>query len=104
MTRFRSILLFVAVAAFVTVLGCGGGDDGETVPALSKAEFIKKADAICKKADEQQINEMARAEKEIPGDFNDRERQFEIVLQGALPPVEREAEQISELGIPTGDE
>lgn len=88
-----------AVIAAIAVLasGCGSGD--ASAESLPKAQFTRKADAICERANEAQLAAIGNAigsGREVNG------AKHELAL--VLPPVQREVEEISELGAPIGDE
>jgi hypothetical protein len=97
-----SVLALAAVAA-----GCGGGDDtSDSSATLTKAEFIKAADAICGDANKQsQKDAEAFAEK---NDFT-LEKATEEQLEDAIsavfvPSLNQQVEELSALGAPDGDE
>jgi hypothetical protein len=51
--RFVALLAALAALALI-VAGCGGGSDGtETTSSLTKAEFVKKGNAICADVNEE---------------------------------------------------
>ncbi len=98
-----SVLALAAVAA-----GCGGGDDsGDSSSAtLTKAEFIKQADAICGDANDQSQKDAEEFAKE--NDFT-LEKASEEQLEDAIaavfvPSLNQQAEELSALGAPEGDE
>jgi len=103
--------LLAAVAALVAlaalVAGCGGGDSttDETV-TLTKAEFIKQGDAICKKGNDQSEKEAEEFAEE--NDFTlekaSKEQIEEAVAEVLVPNVNQQAEELDELGAPEGDE
>lgn len=106
-----SKLLTAAVAAAVLVglvAGCGGGDEttDETV-TLTKAEFIKQGDAICKEGN-QEINkgfEDFYEENDLPENQEpNKEQSIEIVETVILPSIQQQGEGIRDLGAPEGDE
>jgi hypothetical protein len=101
-----AIAVLVALAALVA--GCGGGDDttDETV-TLTKAEFIKQGDAICKQGNEEieEGFEDFAEENDVPKNKEpSNEQGVEIVETVILPNVQQQAEEIRELGAPEGDE
>jgi len=99
--KAATVVLLLVLVAF----GCGGGDDSAvTTSSLSKAQFIKQANAICEQADEDQFAGMAKVEKEVSGNIESQANEEEMVISGALPPIQREAEEIAALGAPSGDE
>jgi len=102
---------FLAVAAALVVLaaivaGCGS-DDSDTTASLTKTEFIKQADAICKK-EEAKIGGEFKAfakENDIPLDKEpNNEQSEELVEEILIPNVQNQADGIRELGTPSGDE
>jgi hypothetical protein len=101
----------LAVAAALIAIGCGGE------ATLSKAEFIKRADAICGKVDEAQVgeygayvrthpavakklNELTVSEKQPEG-IAARQQLYRAII---IPSILQEAEDIEALGAPDGDE
>lgn len=104
--------LLALVAALVAV-GCGGGGEA----TLSKTDFIKRADAICEKADSAEIGEFfayARAHPKLlkrlheltssdqpPRGVVAREKAYGAI---APPSILKEAEEIEALKPPSGDE
>jgi hypothetical protein len=94
---------FVALAAIVA--GCGS--DSETTESLTKAEFIKQADAICKKEDAKIESEFKSFAKEngIPLDKEPNPEQGEELVEEILiPNVQNQSEAIRDLGAPSGEE
>lgn len=105
--RTQLVSLF-AGAIVVTLLaaGCGGSDESSAgADAISKQEFIAKADAICKKGTErmqgailaglknpQSLSKVSQAEQE------------ELVESAMVPSIKREVRELRALGIPEGDE
>jgi hypothetical protein len=104
--------LLAALAALVAlaplVAGCGGGDDttDETV-TLTKTEFIKQGDAICKEGNKE-IQEGFKdyaEENDLPQDkAPSNDQGVEITETVILPNVKQQAEEISDLGAPEGEE
>ena len=101
-----------AIVLGAIVAGCGGGDDSsssggdETAAALSKAEFIKQADAICLKGNESIASEAEDFAEENDVDTEDptEAQQEEVVSEVVGPGVRQQAEEINELAAPSGDE
>jgi hypothetical protein len=105
-----SKLLTAAVAAAVLVMlvaGCGGGDEttDETV-TLTKAEFIKQGDAICKKGNDQSEEEAEEFAEEngFTLEKASNEQLEEAVAEVLVPSLNQQAEEIDALGAPEGDE
>jgi hypothetical protein len=97
-----------ALAAFaVLVAGCGGGDDTtDSTASLTKVEFIKQGDAICKES-----NKQSEAEAEEFAEDNDfklegasKGQLEEAVTEVLVPSLNQEAEELDALGAPEGDE
>jgi hypothetical protein len=106
----RLIVLFAGVVAIAVIAaGCGSSSDEstETTAALTKAEFIKQGDAICEKCnkhDEAEFESFAKehelSEKKEPT----KAQQEELVTDVVLPSISKQAEELRELGVPSGDE
>jgi hypothetical protein len=100
----RSSFLTVTIMAILLGLVACGGSDDDSSPTLTKAEFIKRADAICKKADAKQESAVRAYEKENPEALSTPAGQEEFILDIGLSPITVELDEISELGVPEGDE
>jgi len=103
------IALLAALAAIsMIVVGCGGGGDSSSDSAsISKARFVKQADAICEKGTKEnqaEFEEFAKenglSEKKEPTKAQQEEAVTEIVAPG----VQKQIEEIDALGAPEGDE
>lgn len=79
----------------------GGDGDGSR---LTKAEFIKRADAICERIDEEQLNRLQRVVKEDPSIIEDDQAEAELAISVGMPLIKQQAAEIEELGAPAGDE
>jgi hypothetical protein len=107
--------LFAVLAIGLVAAGCGSSDDsttgstdgGETSTAsITKPELIKQGDEICTTGNEA-IEEEAEAfaeENEIDTEKATTEQQEEVVAEVVAPQVKAQAEEISALGAPSGDE
>lgn len=116
MSKRGPIALLAGVLAAVLILvGCGGGgsDDStstssdSSTAALSKAEFIKKADAICTAGGKRTQEEFAAytKEKKLTGKQEPTPAQLtEVSDEIQVPALKRQAEEIRALGAPTGEE
>ncbi|HEU4739483.1 MAG TPA: hypothetical protein VFS54_10445 [Solirubrobacterales bacterium] len=105
-----SKLLIAAVAAAALaalVAGCGGGDEttDETV-TLTKAEFIKQGDAICKESGDQSEKEAEEFAEEngFTLEKASTEQLEEAVAEVLVSTLRQQADEISALGAPEGDE
>jgi hypothetical protein len=98
------VAVLVALAAIVA--GCGGGDDSDTSGSLTKPEFIKKADAICEEGNKSintEVDEFAKEKGTTPEKMT-KEQQEEFVEQVVAADIRSQAEEIGDLGAPSGDE
>ena len=96
-----------AVLAFVVaaLIGCGG--DSSTSNTLTKAEFIKQADAMCRQAENQKNKDVEAAfdnPKKSGISQEGAKGDDELVNEVALPPLRKMTEELSELGAPEGQE
>jgi hypothetical protein len=96
------------LAVTVVIMGCGGGDDDEaTASSITKAEFIKQADAACEKGEKQmQVAFGAFSQEKQQEGVNKPTPELydELVAAVVVPPIEQEADEIRALGAPDGDE
>jgi hypothetical protein len=107
---FFSLSLALTVVSLLP--GCGGGKDAsvskaaETGP-LTKAEFIKEGDEICRKADVTQTRE-ARAyrkehEKEL-AKLAPIPAEEKLIVAITLPSIRQQMKELEALGAPKGEE
>lgn len=114
--RVRLTALLIAALVIAAVAsGCGGGgngsssgDDGDaTATSISKAEFIKEADAVCTQGGKRTRAKFAVffEEKAIPeGQEPSTEQLEEIGTKIMVPALEEQVEEVRKLGFPAGDE
>jgi hypothetical protein len=88
-------LLVAGLLATLFLVACGGSEK-----SLSKAEYIKQGDAICKETDKRQAKEYS-ARVEATGSGMTTEQ---IVKAIVLPSVLRESEELDALASPQGEE
>jgi hypothetical protein len=109
----RLIAMLAAVLAVAIVAaGCGSSSDTgssdttETAAALSKAAFVKKADAICTVGNESIENEADEFAKEnnVNTEKPTQAEKEEVIVAVVAPSVRKQGEEIAELGTPSGDE
>ena len=92
-----------AAIALGFALGCGGGDDETGSAALTKAQFIKQADAICAERTEERSQNIASREKEASKDAEQVD--YDTTLKEVVgPSLRREAEEFKALSPPEGNE
>jgi hypothetical protein len=111
MNRGGVLSLLATLAALLVAAGCGSsGSDEVTVQtgSLSKATFIKKADAICEAARSEFLAKLQRFLKDhqkilVSGDVEAKKALLPEILESLLQPnIEGQVEQISTLGAPKG--
>lgn len=103
----RVLILAVGAATLATVAGCGGdsaedqasGDDQTVTAPIAKAEFVRKATAICEGLTERLLEETEEREGEEQGGSK-----AEAVRTRLVPIVENEIDELRALGAPKGDE
>jgi hypothetical protein len=99
----RLVLSVAALAAFVSLLaGCGGGGGDES--ALSKAQFIKQADTLCKKMDTRLYAKLQRIGRLYPEGGSQQVVLEKFLLGVILPEIQQEARELGDLPAPKGDE
>jgi hypothetical protein len=93
------VLVAAGLAAALVVAGCGSSD------SISKAEFIKKADAVCKKGEEEVQKDFGAFAKTHENVKKPTEADYaELVDAVLVENVEDEVDAIRALGAPEGDE
>jgi hypothetical protein len=111
----RALIVFVLATALVS--GCGDDSSGSSTPeapaevttgSLSKASFIKQADAICQKETEAMQRELttylASRTKNKSVQSPLVEYADEVIEKIVGPAYDAQIEQIAALGAPEGDE
>lgn len=104
MPRLTKHSPILAIAIFASLIsGCGGS--GGSAP--SKAEFIKQADDICVRMDATVLRGIKNLAKKYPAltkNVPEDAALEKAVSVVALPEIQKEAEEISALRAPKGDE
>jgi hypothetical protein len=100
---FALILTVGLVAA-----GCGSSNNSSTstTAALTKAEFLKKGNAVCKKGN-QQINTAANqtfSRKKYPNGPPPKSLQVKFATDTVIPSIQTQINGIKALSPPSGDE
>lgn len=93
---------FAVLLAALAGFGCGG-DDG-SASALTKAEFIREADGICKKGEARIEVGAEEFAKEHEGEQETQAQLKALVAEVVVPGIQAQAEKLAELGAPEGDE
>src|SRR5438270_5181613 len=93
----------LAAPLILVVVAAGCGSSSKSTPALTKAEFLKKGNAICKKGN-QQINQVAHKvfpnQKARPS----RAQVTKFATGTIIPSVQSQISGVKALGAPKGDE
>jgi hypothetical protein len=100
----RFVALLAGVAALVMLMGGCGGSDEEP---LTKAEYLKKADAICAKASSEMAADYQAFAKENEikkGELPSSAQGREVAKALYLPNLQRRVESLATLSSPSGDE
>jgi hypothetical protein len=108
--------LFAAVLVAI-VAGCGGGgsssgsSSGDTSggeeAALTKKQFIAKADGICESKDEelnQEVEKYVKEEGLSETKKPSKDQEIELVENYVVPNIRSQGEEIGDLSAPEGDE
>jgi hypothetical protein len=103
--RFIAVL-FGALVGAMLIAGCGSSDNSETTASLTKAQFLKQGNAICKAGNEETNEGFESFSKEHNlGHKEPSEAQFEELSETVLAPsVSKQIEEVRALGTPEGDE
>jgi hypothetical protein len=108
----RSPTGWLAFVAILTVgliaAGCGSSNSSSTTSttALTKAEFLKQGNAICKKGN-QQINKVGHqtfSKKKYPNGPPPKSALTKFTTDTAIPTIQTEIDGVKALGAPAGDE
>lgn len=98
------ISIATSIVAACLLASCGESDGGTTA-ALSKAGYVKQAEAICTKVNREAEAAAAAWKKSFPGGVAEAEKHSNDGLRKVLiPALEREAEQLETLTPPSADE
>jgi Flp pilus assembly protein TadD len=103
-TPTRGIALAASLALVLVVAGCGSSSkSNSTTPALTKAEFLKKGNAICKKGT-QQINQAANKAFPKSKGKPSQAQMTKFATDTIIPSVQTQISGVKALGAPKGDE
>jgi len=104
--RCRLLISVLGIAtATCLAVGCGSSNGSFGSAALSKPEYIERAEAICTKINREAEAAATAWKKEFPGGAAEAEKHPDDGLRKVLiPALEREADQLEALVPPTGHE
>lgn len=102
MTKTKTYLPFLmalsGLLVWVGIAGCGSGDE-TAAASLPKDKFIKQADLICSDASIEQAKKAAVYLEDHPD-----AKEADLVVPAGIPPLEKELEELEDLGAPIGQE
>jgi len=100
----------VALLLLGVGVGCGGGG-GDTTSEITKAQFVKKANAICadysskrSAAAEKKYNEPVNGAGDKASEAEFRKLGEEVLEESIIPILNEQQEKLESLGAPAGDE
>jgi hypothetical protein len=91
------------IAIVLVVAGCGGGGDSSTA-ALTKAQYVKQANAVCKKGQQEReaaVNELA---EEVKPGADVSELPKAGLVKAVIGPLGNMVDELAALPAPEGDE
>lgn len=103
----RGVSIFAAMLAVAALVsGCGGGGDSSSEGgSISKATFVKQAEAVCKSNTRRLQRDIIRVLRTKHGIRKPSQKE-NVYLVGAVivPNVRREVKELRALSVPSGDE
>jgi len=98
---------FVVAAAVLLIVGCGNDSSSETA-TLAKHQFLKQANAICKKSVEAQMagfqQGLGESKQSQAKGNHDQEELRKILTKPIFKAVQKMIDEVSALGLPEGEE
>lgn len=107
MSKRFTVLLATVVAFAAIAAGCGSSSDDSTeVVVLTKTEFIEQGDAICTKGSKQIEKEADEfvEDNDVNTENPSKEDQEEVITTVVGPALQTQADELSALGAPEGEE
>jgi len=102
------LIATASTVLLVVAFGCGSNDDGSETPSapLTKAQFIKQADQICKeRLKEKDEAVKATLKKASPEEIaNPSQEKLKELGESTIPPFTQLTSEISELPAPAQDQ
>jgi hypothetical protein len=99
--RLFLYITLIALATATVAVGCGGGGDSSS--SLTKAQFIRQADAMCEEFREGVVA-VVKSPKYAESASRSAAESEQALNAAILAVVQEEAEELGELGAPSGDE
>jgi len=100
-------VLVGVLGAAIAMFGCGGGGGSDTAVAessISKAQYVKQAEAVCKKGNEEMEADFAVFYRENEDVKKPTESLYVNLFEEVLEPnVSTEIEELRKLDVPKGD-
>ncbi len=104
----RLALLAALAASAMLAIGCGSSDDnGTATDSLTKAEFVKQGNAICKAGNEEVSTEVQSFAEDngLSGNDQPTEEQLdELASDILIPAIGKQVGEVRDLGAPSGEE
>jgi hypothetical protein len=101
----RLIMAVGVAVATCLALGCGSSGSETTSAPLTKAEFIRQADAICAEINREEQAAAVAWKKEYPGGVTEAEAHPDEALRAVVVPyMQRKADELKALEPPAKDE
>jgi predicted signal transduction protein with EAL and GGDEF domain len=103
----------VAMAALLVSSGCGGGEasgaagissSAAPATAAAKAKLIERADAICRKTDEDQKAALRAYFDRHEVELTNSTEMEKAISRAEIPPLRSEIETIAAMPVPAGEE
>jgi len=103
---YRLIVVMGTVAAACLALGCGSSDEAATATgAVTKSQFIHRAEKVCSKIAKEQETELASWAEEHPGGPKEAQDHFKDVYGKIIVPFMRQmVGELEQIEVPPGDE
>lgn len=100
----KRLIILGAVALVVGLVAAGCGEDSSTA-SITKAQFVKKANAICAKVGQEVVSDFASYAKENKNLKTPTEADYADLVDAVMTPnIEKEVTELEALGAPSGDE
>lgn len=102
--RYQALMATAVLTLAALSAGCGGSGDSTTA-SLTKAQYIKRGDAICTKAEQEQLAGVERFQRETHVEaLGVGSSEEQLVKEVGIPPLRLETEKLADLPAPQGGE